>query len=139
MTELAPPASELAIATLTGFTISPCGHCVRLGMQDSSGIERGLALPFPCLGMLLMTLPKMIEEALKRQTTDPTMRHVFPLEDWDVEIAMECGQVVVAMSTGGGFRVRFSVPGTTCAVLATRLGEAAAAVSLPLDSSGLLN
>jgi hypothetical protein len=125
----AGPAMTVAVSALTHFEVSPCGSCVRLGLLDHQGEAKGLALPFRCLGMLLMTLPSMIEQAIRRQSMDPTMRHVFPLEGWEVEVARGTGQAVLVLSTGNGFKVRFALPRQN----AIEIGEKLKACSELLD------
>ena len=110
------PEATLGVETLTEFTVSPCGTCVRLGLVDAQGGACGLVLPFRCLGMLLMTLPKVIERAIQAQSSDPAMRHVFQLDSWSMEAEVGGFQLIVGLSAGDGFEgavrhVRSGCPG----------------------------
>jgi hypothetical protein len=121
----AMPEPTIGVMTLTGFSVSRCGECVRLGLTDEKGQSRNLLLPFPCLGMLLMTLPDMIDQAIRARTADPTMRHVYPLERCRIEVSQGTNQLIIGLSTGGGFEVRFALSVSEGQEIGERLVQAA--------------
>jgi hypothetical protein len=111
---------RLGVSTLTHFSVCRSGRHVEIGFADHTGAPVLLELPVQCLSMLLMTLPTMIEAALRRRTGNPDLRQVYPLGDWQLHRGSDPEQVILSMATPDGFRVSF------CADLeqAVVLGEA---------------
>jgi hypothetical protein len=79
-----------------------------------------LALPHQALGMLLMTLPKLIETALRQRTGDASLRHVYPVGAWTLEVATDAQSLLLGLSTPDGFAVSFCLSSED----AHRLGRA---------------
>ena len=119
------PEATLGVETLTEFTVSPCGTCVRLGLVDAQGGACGLVLPFRCLGMLLMTLPKVIERAIQAQSSDPALRHVFQLDGWSMEAEIGGFQLIMGLSAGDGFKVRFAMSAADARAIGGELMQSA--------------
>ena len=95
---------------LTHVRVRPCGRIVELGFKDEGGTPIVLALPHQALGMLLMTLPKLIEMSLRQRTGNPSLRHVYPVGDWDVEAASDEEALLLSLTTPDGFSVCFCLP-----------------------------
>ena len=98
---------EIVGADLTDVRIRPCGHIVELGFKDASGRPITLALPHQALGMLLMTLPNLIEMSLRERTGDASLRNVYPVGDWRVEAASDGKALLLSLATPDGFAVSF--------------------------------
>lgn len=92
---------------LTHVKVRPCGRIVELGFKDKAGTPIVLALPHQALGMLLMTLPRLIEMSLRQRTGNPSLRHVYPLGDWNVEAASDEESLLLSLATPDGFSVSF--------------------------------
>src|SRR5262249_29620742 len=90
-------------ATLTTFEISPNGDMVSINVTDENSTPGSLVLPADCLRALLMSLPKMIQEALQRRYRDASVRLVYPLGKWYLEASTESGKLILTMSTRDGF------------------------------------
>jgi len=95
---------------LTHVRVRPCGRIVELGFKDEGGTPVVLALPHQALGMLLMTLPKLIEMSLRQRTGNASLRHVYPVGDWNVEAASDEEALLLSLTTPDGFSVCFCLP-----------------------------
>ena len=90
--------------------ISADGQTISLGFVDTSGQEASLKIPVEQAGALAMTLPGLIEEALKRRFHDDSLRYTYPLDSWTFERSPDPSTTIVTLRTLDGFRVCFSVP-----------------------------
>ena len=102
------PVTNIRIETLTGCEVSPDGSIV-LGFADGDGKPAAFKLAVGQAGALAMTLPKLIEEALRRQYRDHSLRFTYPLASWSLERATDQTSGIVTLATTDGFSVRFSI------------------------------
>jgi hypothetical protein len=96
---------------------------VEIGFMDHAGEQTALELPQECLGMLLMTLPTIIEAALRRRTGNSELRQVYPLGDWQLHLGSDPDSLIVSLATPDGFRVAFCVPFDQAAALGEALSR----------------
>ncbi len=94
---------------LTTFSVAADGASVSIGVADESGRPCALVLPSECLQALVMTLPEMASQSLRRRHRDPNLRLVFPVETWAVETSAEAERLIVTFSTADGFRASFAL------------------------------
>ena len=80
---------RLGMSALTHFSVCRSGRHVEIGFTDHTGVPAALQIPQECLAKLLMTLPSMIEAALRRSTGNPTLRQVYELGDWQLHLGSE--------------------------------------------------
>jgi hypothetical protein len=113
---------RLGMRALTHFSICCSGRHVELGFTDHRGEPASLEVPQECLSALLMTLPRMIEMALRQRTGNPTLRQVYPLGEWQLHMGSEPHSLIISLATTDGFSVSFSAPVDEAA----ELGEALA-------------
>ncbi len=106
---------------LTQVRVSPCGQTVELGFIEASGSAVTLNLSHEALGMLLMTLPRLIEMSLRLRTGDPSLRHVYPVGDWCLEAATDEASLLLSLSTPDGFAVSFCLPACVAESLGSML------------------
>lgn len=57
-----------------------------------------------------MTLPVLIEKALRRRFGDDTLRYTYPLGSWKFEHSSDPATSIVTLGTLDGFSVCFSIP-----------------------------
>jgi hypothetical protein len=95
---------------LTSYEINADGRSVALSLVDTSGNPASLSLQISELGMLAMTLPSLIETALRRQYHDASLRFTYPMGSWIVEPASDPSSVIITLRTTDGFGVSFSMP-----------------------------
>ena len=56
-----------------------------------------------------MTLPDMMRRALRLQYRDPSLRLVYPLASWEVEVSTEPGTFILTLRTPDNFHVSFAL------------------------------
>jgi hypothetical protein len=105
---------DKTVTALTTFDVDPEGHFARLHVRDQSGLPATLKLPTACLTQLLMTLPTMVQMALKNLHGDDSLRLVHSLDHYSLELGQPDGsgnpQFILTLQTGTEFRVSFSIP-----------------------------
>jgi hypothetical protein len=94
---------------LTTFSVAADGASVSIGVADESGTPCALVLPSECLQALVMTLPEMASQSLRRRHRDPDLRLVFPVESWAVETSTEAQRLILTFSTSDGFQASFAL------------------------------
>jgi hypothetical protein len=93
---------------LTSCEVTPDGT-ITLGFADGDGNPAVVRLEVGQAGALAMTLPKLIEEALRRQYRDQSLRYTYPLASWSLERATDQSSGIVTLATRDGFSVRFTM------------------------------
>jgi hypothetical protein len=124
--------SQINAAELTTYDVDPDGKFVRLHIRDASGQPGTIILPIDCLTQLLMSLPAMVQKALRNRHGDDSLRLAHPLESFNVELGETSTtgdrQYILTLSTAGGFAVSFSGSATDL----SSLGAAICTDVLPL-------
>jgi hypothetical protein len=120
--------------TITTCEVAPDGGAISLGFIDSKGRPATIRLSLNQVGALAMTLPGLIDKALRARYGDQSLRYAYPLASWAVEQSSDPTTGMITLRTVDGFSVCFSMPRNQ----QSALGEALAAQS-PGTSSHLLN
>jgi hypothetical protein len=94
---------------LTTCEISADGQQISLGFVDSAGQRTALTLPVEQVGALAMTLPALIERALRMRFGDDSLRYTYPLGSWSFERISDSENGIVTLRTVDGFSVCFSL------------------------------
>ena len=120
--------TRIDATSLTRFEVEPDGTRVHLHVRDREGAPAVLALPVSYLSQLLMTVPRMLDEAVRRRRRDDVGRVVFPLERHRLEVgerdAMGEQQFILTLQTDGGFSVSFAASAEALtSVASTLLGD----------------
>jgi hypothetical protein len=113
---------NIEVQALTTYKVAEDGQSVALGMKDTAGNTATLRMKVTELGNLVMTLPSVIEAALRRRFRDASLRYTYPMGSWEVEAASDPAHLIVTLRTEDGFGVSFSIP-------RGRAGELGAALS----------
>jgi hypothetical protein len=120
-------AREIEAASLTTFAVDPDGAHVRINVCDRNGSPASLVLPAACLNQLLMSMPLMVQTALRNRYGDDSLRLVYPLERYAIELgepdAQGKSQFILTLDEGNGFSVSFSSTADMLAQLARSLFE----------------
>jgi hypothetical protein len=116
---------EIVGTKLTTCQTDESGHWLRLNFEAEDGTPSALLLPMDCARALLMTLPGMIERALKARYGDSSMRLVYPMGDWAIEADANSRQRILTLATPEGFKVAFALTPESADHLAASLGDAA--------------
>jgi hypothetical protein len=101
--------TETRIGTLTKYEVAADGGSISLGFTDAQGAPASLTLDVGHAGALAMTLPKLIEEALRKQFSDQSLRYTYPLGSWNLEQATDRATGIITLCTTDGFSVRFAI------------------------------
>ena len=109
---------------LTTCAVAPDGGNVGLEFIDGGGATVTVELPFDQAEAVVMTLPHLLADALRRQTGDDAARYVFGLQEWSLETAKERACLIGTLKTADGFEVSFSMPFDACRSLACSLQHA---------------
>ena len=104
---------------LTSWGPAEGGEHVRLGFEDAAGRARAVILPITVLSGLMMTIPRMLRQALEARFADGSLRMIHELGDWRVERAVGADASILSLATPDGFEVTFAV----ATPQADRLGE----------------
>lgn len=123
----------MASKAITSSSLTTCavvrdGQGIRLDFLDRAGEPISVEFPFEQAHSIIMTLPRLLSQALKQQTLDPAARYVFSLNTWTLE-SMNNEALIVTLTTEGGFAVSFNVPPETCKALSFALRHEAQAAS----------
>ncbi len=107
---------------LTTFDVSPDGCSVRFNVRDAQGGSGSLELPASCLNQLLATLPKIIQQTLRRQHRDNSLRVTYPMETFGLDLGEVdqhgVRQYILTLQTGGAFEISFATPASQLGALA---------------------
>ncbi|MBI5132631.1 MAG: hypothetical protein HZA66_24600 [Rhodopseudomonas palustris] len=101
---------KFASERLTNCAVSADGTTLVLGFEDSRGRKASLELPIEQAGSLAMTLPSLIEHAVRKRFQDSSLRYSYPLKSWQIERSSDPSTGMVTLRTTDGFSVCFSMP-----------------------------
>ena len=118
---------DISVSELTTYEVSADGKSVTLKVLDENGDIRALSFQIPELGSLVVTLPALIEAALRRQIRDASFRFTFPMGSWSIEQAADPSSVIVTLRTRDGFEVSYSMSSR----MAEEFGGSLAAAEMP--------
>ncbi len=104
---------------LTTWKVAADVERVLLGFEDEAGRTAAISLPLEMLSALMMTIPRMLREALAGRFAGGALRMIHPLGDWRVERAMGADASLLSLATPDGFEVTFAL----ATPQADRLGE----------------
>ena len=95
--------------SLTTCQVDSAGESIRFNFEAEGGTPASLELPLECVRSLLMTLPGMIERALKMRYGDDSLKLVYPMSYWSLETDACSDQRILTLATPDGFKVAFSL------------------------------
>jgi hypothetical protein len=110
-------------STLTSCVVEPDGSAVRLTGLDQAGSSFVLSLSIDQVGSLAMTLPAVLERAVRARFRDDSLRYVYRLGGWTLEAASDVNVLILNLSTEGGFKASFGLPRSIVGELADALAE----------------
>lgn len=113
---------QIQAESLTTFDVASDGSHVRMHMRDQEGQPASLILPASCLNQLLMTLPTMVQTALRNRPGNTSTRLVHTIDECTLESgevdARGSQQLILTMVTRGGFAASYASPAATLASIA---------------------
>jgi hypothetical protein len=114
---------EIKVKALTTCEVAADGGAISLGFEDTAGNPAAVSVSLNQVGALIMTLPGLLEAALKARYGDQSLRYAYPLASWVVEQATDTSRRIVTLETEDGFKVRFSIPKDEQSLLGEALTE----------------
>ena len=114
---------ELIGESVTDCQVDKSGELFRLGLACADGSQASVVLPVDCLRSLLMTLPNVIERALRAKYGDHTLKVVYPMGGWSLHTAEGSENLILTVTTPDHFKVSFSLTQADATHLATSLGQ----------------
>jgi len=85
------------------------GGTISLDLFDETDQKFTLQMSVEQVGMLVMTLPNLIEVALRRRFRDSTFRYTYATGACTVEQASDPNALIMTMKTTDGFGISFAV------------------------------
>jgi predicted NAD/FAD-dependent oxidoreductase len=113
---------------LTTWAVTPDGERVRLGLEDDAGRPCAVSLPTSLLSALMMTIPRMLRQALKVRRADGSLRMLQQLAGWRIERAAGADNFILTLATPDRFEMTFAVAAPQADLLGETLRESAAPV-----------
>lgn len=101
---------EIDAQTLTTCGVADDGEAISLGFLDAAGNPATVRLSLKEVGVLVMTLPTLLQKALQTRYGDESLRYVYPLASWAVEQSTDPAQRMITLQTADGFSICFAVP-----------------------------
>jgi hypothetical protein len=121
--------AAIEIEALAAFEVAADGLAVRMSFRARDGGSAAIVLPSECMASLLMTLPRMIERALRLRHRDPTLLMAYPAEDWRLQLAGDGRSHILSLATGDRFEVSFALSPDMRREIAEALADADAALA----------
>lgn len=102
-------AACIEAEALTTFEVTSDGTRVRLNARTADDAPVSFSLPSTCLNELVMTIPRIAAEALRRQHGNDKLRIVYPAGSCRIERNRDDADTyIVTLSTPDGFEVSFA-------------------------------
>jgi hypothetical protein len=106
---LTASAEEIVGNELIAYDIAGDGNWFRLSFSCVNGKRCSLSLPTECLMALIITLPRMMTQALSARFGDDRLRLVYPAEEVLIEGTPDPNTFIMTLRTPDGFTVSFSL------------------------------
>jgi len=100
---------KIGVHTLSTYEVDTDGDTISVGLLDERNQTFTLQLSVDQVGVLAMTLPSLLEIALRRRLGDTTFRYSYAAGACAVEQASDPNALIMTMSTTDGFGVSFTV------------------------------
>jgi hypothetical protein len=100
---------KIGVQTLSTYNVDTKGDTITLDLLDEAHQKFTLQMSVDQVGMLVMTLPSLIEIALKRRFRDTTFRYSYAAGACAVEQAADPNALIMTMRTTDGFGLSFTV------------------------------
>jgi hypothetical protein len=101
---------KISSRKLTTCGIVDDGSKVGLEFLDQSGMPVTVELPFEQAEAIVMTLPRLLTNALRQKSGNQDARYVFGLHAWAIEGVKDQQCLIATLKTTDGFEVCFGIP-----------------------------
>jgi hypothetical protein len=103
------PVEHIIGKELIAYDIGSDGSRFCLSFTCANGKQGSLSFPTECLKALIMTLPRMMTQALWARYGDESLRLVYPADIVRIERSPDPNSFIVTLTTPDGFEVSFSL------------------------------
>jgi hypothetical protein len=114
---------KIVTSSLATCSVTDGGDRISLGLVEKNGRDVEVKVSAADACGIAMTLPQLLKTSLHAEYSDPSLRHVFPLDTWQDEAASDGSQVILTSATGAGFEVSFPTKPEMCSSLGSALFE----------------
>jgi hypothetical protein len=109
----APPEQHTRVLVeavgLSGYRVADNGSAADLALVDASGVEVVVTIPQEGVASLILTLPTILDQLLRRRDPDSQARFVFGTADWRIELGSDRQSLILTLETPDRFRVSFAL------------------------------
>jgi hypothetical protein len=105
----AAPTQDLIGEELIAYEVDGDGSRFRMTFNCANGKPGSLSLPTECLHALIMTLPRMMTQALSSRYADDSLRLAYPADAVHIERSPDPNTFIMTLVTPDGFAVSFSL------------------------------
>jgi hypothetical protein len=102
---------EIVGQELITYDVASDGSRFRMSFTCSGGKQGSLSLPTECLRALMMTLPRIMNQALRARYGDESLRLVYPADLIRIERSFDPKTLILTLVTPDAFEVSFSLTG----------------------------
>jgi hypothetical protein len=94
---------------LNGYRLADNGSAAELALADASGVEVGVTIPQEGVASLIVTLPTILDQLVRRSQPDAQARFVFGTTDCRLELGSDGGSLILTLETPDRFRMSFAL------------------------------
>ena len=91
------------------YRVAGDGSSAELAFVDASGAEVAVTIPQEGIGSLIVTLPTIMDQLVRRSRADLGARFVFGAADWRLELGSDGDSLILTLETADRFRVSFAL------------------------------
>ena len=99
--------NDLVGHALTTFDVASDGRHFEVHFVCQDYTHGSLRLPTECLKQLVMTLPRLMTQALQARYGDESLRVVYPVEEMRIVQSLDSRAIIITLVTHDGFDVSF--------------------------------
>lgn len=119
--------TTLEIERFTSFAVAADGERITLDCVDASGAPCAVVIRGEHLKELMMTLPEIARQSLRRKYRDPSLRLVYPVAAWALEAGTD-GRMILTLRTPDRFEIAFALATQMIQTIAAACNENAGSV-----------
>jgi hypothetical protein len=105
----ATSTEDVVAKELIAYDVASDSNWFRMSFSCANGKQGSLRLPTECLQALIMTLPRMMTQALSARYRDESLRLVYPAKVVRIERSPDPNTFVMTLMTPDEFAVSFSL------------------------------
>jgi hypothetical protein len=100
---------QIDVNALLDYEVAGDGSHVRLKLANAQSDLVDVTLPIECLKQLVLSMPVILEQALRALCQDPALRLVHTVKLWTIERASDPNDLILSFKTPDHFSISFCV------------------------------